>query len=225
MLAPIAPAPATTMRATSRAPTSRPTSASAGAPARPHASATPTVREADLRRRLERESLQRRAHLSHVARALPDEPGHELREDRRQPRDRPGRPALEPATTSDSAPTNTSSPSIRYGSTSSNGWFETLRPATIRRQLAHALDRPRRNRVPGSRAKLVEVERQRSAGLGGRGEMADERLLVERVVRRPDHRDRVRTVLGCVSRECNRLGRRLSTAVNGDVEPVYRPHR
>jgi hypothetical protein len=30
----------------------------------------------------------------------------------------------------------------------------------------------------------------------------DERLLVERVVRRPDHGDRVRTDLDCVSREC-----------------------
>ena len=53
--------------------------------------------EAELRRRLEREALQRRPHLSHVARALPDEPGHELREDRSQPRDRAGGPALEPA--------------------------------------------------------------------------------------------------------------------------------
>ena len=50
--------------------------------------------------------------------------------------------------------------------------------------------------------------------------MPDERLLVERVVRRPDHGDRVRTDLGRVSRERDRLGRRLRPAVNGDVEPV-----
>ena len=51
--------------------------------------------EADLQGGLERESLQHRAHLRDVARAIPHEPGHELGEGGRQSGDRPGRSALE----------------------------------------------------------------------------------------------------------------------------------
>jgi hypothetical protein len=50
----------------------------------------------------------------------------------------------------------------------------------------------------------------------------DDRLLVQRVVRRPDHGDRVGTDLGRVSSKRHRLGGRLRPAVNGDVEPFAR---
>src|SRR5215204_1098162 len=47
-----------------------------------------------------------------------------------RPETLPAAPRSTPASTSDSAPMNTSSPSRRYGSTASSGWFETLSPAT-----------------------------------------------------------------------------------------------
>ena len=136
------------------------------------------------------------------------------------PETAPAAPRSSPRRTSDSAPTKTSSPSIRYGSTVLERLVRDLQPREVRRQLAQALDRGGRNRVAGPRAELVEVERERRARLGRRGEVRDDRLLVERVVRRPDHRDGVGADLRRVRGQRDRVGRGLRAAVDGDLEAV-----
>ena len=90
----------------------------------------------------------------------------------------------------------------------------------VRRALLHSLDRAERDRVAATGAKSVEVERQRPARFGSGDEVPYERVLVEGVIGRPDHGDCIRALHGCVGRERNRLGRRLRSAVDGDVETV-----
>ena len=220
MLAPIAPAPATTIRAIAPAPTSRPgaairrgrlTSSRTGTPSRPRqnfaaawngkrSSAARTSPTSPARSRTSRATSSGKTAAS--------------------PETAPTAPLSSPRTTSDSAPTNTSRPGDEVGLHVLERLVRHLQAREVRRQSAHARDRRGRDRVPRARPKLVQVERQRGAGLGGRGEMADERLLVELVVRRPDDRDRVRADLFRMCGERDRLGRRLRAAMNCDVEPV-----
>ena len=74
------------------------------------------------------------------------------------------------------------------------------------------------DRVAARDRELVDVERERRAGAGGGGEVLELRSLVEREVRRRDHRDRVGAGLGGVGGECDRVGGRLRAGVDGDLE-------
>ena len=175
--------------------------------------------------RLEREALEHRAHLRDVARAIPHEPGHELREGRRQAGDRPGRSALEALEDERLGPDEDVEPFDQERLDRLERLVRDLEPGEVRRELAQPLDRAERDRVAAARAKLVEVEGERVAGLGRRGEMPNERLLVERVVRRPDDRDGIRALPGGIRRELHGVGRRLRAAVDGHVEAVAAPPR
>ena len=71
------------------------------------------------------------------------------------------------------------------------GRVRDLQAGEVRRPLAQPLDHRKRDRVPAARLELVEVERHRRAGRRSRAEVLEQLLLVEREVRRRDHRDRV----------------------------------
>ena len=77
-----------------------------------------------------------------------------------------------------------------------------------------------RNRITASRRELVDIEWKRLTSLRRGREVLEQRRLVEREVRRPDHRDRVGAEVGGVRRELFGLARRLRPAMHGDREPV-----
>jgi hypothetical protein len=52
--------------------------------------------------------------------------------------------------------------------------------------------------------------------------VADQRVLVEGVIGRPDHGDGVGSGFGCVFREAHRVGSRLRAAVHRDLQPAMR---
>src|SRR5262249_53528151 len=89
----------------------------------------PASVEHDLRGRVEREPVERGAQAFRVfgplrrARAAPP-----AGERPRRPEAAPAAPRSSPRTTSDSAPTKTSSPGSKYGSTRSHGRSETFSP-------------------------------------------------------------------------------------------------
>ena len=85
-----------------------------------------------------------------------------------------------------------------------------------------ALEDGRRDRVPGRRRELVDVERQRRARRRGGEEVRVLRLLVELEVRRADHDHRVRPDLRSVCGERHRVPRGLRAAVHGDSEAIVR---
>ena len=97
---------------------------------------------------------------------------------------------------------------------------ETLRPTTFGRGVAEALEHRWRDRVPGRRRELVDVERHGSARRRGGEKVAVLGLLVELEVRRTDDDDGVGTDLGCVGGQRDRVGRGLRAAVDGDLEPL-----
>ena len=121
-----------------------------------------------------------------------------------------------------SGPTKTSRPSSRYGENRSNGASETFSPARFGARSRSSVEHRQRHRVAARALELVDVERERSAGGRGGREVLEQRPLVEREVRRPDHRDRVDAGLGCVRRERDRVRRRLGAAVCGDLQPSRR---
>ena len=118
---------------------------------------------------------------------------------------------------SGSEPTKTSRPSIRNGSHVLEWTVRDLQPGEVRSLVPDALDRGDRQGVAGARAELVEVEGQRCARRSRSDEVAHERLLVERVVRRPDHGHRIRPGFCGVLRQANRVRRGLRTAVDGHL--------
>ena len=106
----------------------------------------------------------------------------------REPGDGARGPARSPSKSSDSAPTKTSSPSSRYGCTLSNGVSETFSPARFVAR-SRSLD----STVTGRRSRSHARTRRRRTGPArthrGGLEVIEQRALVEREVRRPDHRD------------------------------------
>ena len=90
---------------------------------------------------------------------------------------------------STSGPTKTSRPSERYGSNASQGASLTLRPTKFGSLVAQPPEHVERDRVAARARELVDVERQRRARRCGSREVRELGGLVEREVRRPDHRD------------------------------------
>ena len=121
-----------------------------------------------------------------------------------------------------SGPTKMSKPGSRYFSNALERRVRDLEPDDVRRVVAQPLEHGRRDRVPGRRRELVDVERQRRARGRGGEEVRVLRLLVELEVRRADDDDRIGADLGRVRRERHRVRGRLGAAVDGDLEPLVR---
>ena len=100
------------------------------------------------------------------------------------------------------------------------GRVRDLQAGKVRRLLAQPLDDGDRDRVAAARLELVEVERHRGAGRGGRNEVREQLLLVEREVRRRDDRHRVGACLGRTGCERDGVVRRLRADVHGHLEPA-----
>src|SRR4051812_37701750 len=126
------------------------------------------------------------------------------------PETAPTAPAASPRSSSASAPTKTSRPSTRDGSRrpprgtppgpeKAAGPLEgvgreplpravrALHPREVRSTLAQPLDHGQGNRVAAPCLELVEIERHRRAGTGGRLEVREQLALVEGEVRRGGH--------------------------------------
>src|SRR5439155_12408668 len=94
----------------------------------------------------------------------------------------------------------------------------------VRRAVAQTPYDADRNRVAASRGELVDVERHRLARLRRGLEVRKQRPVVEREVRRADHRDGIGAEIGGMSSELDGLACRLGAAVDGDRE-LLRPSR
>ncbi len=137
-----------------------------------------------------------------------------------RPETAPSAPCSSASSTSGSDPTNRSSPSSAYGSIALQGVSDTFRPARFGGGLAEALDHCHGDRVAGPARELVDVERQRSARLGRRAQVLEQRGFVEREVGRRDHGHRVGPDLLRVRRERDRVRGRLGSRVDRDLEAV-----
>ena len=109
--------------------------------------------------------------------------------------------------------------------TCSHGRSETFRPARLGARSRRRSSTGKRHRVAARARELVDVERQRRARACSGGEVLEQLGLVQREVGRRDHRDRVGTLLCRVSRERDRVRRRLRAAVNRDLKPPARRPR
>ena len=136
----------------------------------------------------------------------------------RRPR-RSAPPAM-PRKMSDSGPTKTSRPERQVRLERLPGSVAHLHPDEVRGLVAQPPQDVERDGIPARLRELVDVERQRRTRVRGRGEVRELRRLVEGEVRRADDRDRGRTCLGRVGSESDRVGRRLRSAVSGNVEPT-----
>jgi len=95
-----------------------------------------------------------------------------------------------------------------------------LHAGEVRRRLPQAFDHGHRDRVPRPPGELVDVERERAAGLGCRAQMREQRRSVEGEVRRRDHRDGIGADLLGVRGERDAVGRALSAGVDRNLEPI-----
>jgi methylglutaconyl-CoA hydratase len=93
-----------------------------------------------------------------------------------------------------------------------------LEAGEVRGDLAQTCEHLERNGVPTRARELVDVERRRSAGCGGRGEVREQRVVVQREVRRRDHRDPLHPCAGRVVRELDRPRGRLGAAVRDHLQ-------
>jgi hypothetical protein len=96
-----------------------------------------------------------------------------------------------------------------------------LQAAQVGRGFPQPLDQRDRDGVARSRLELVDVERERRARRRRGLEVAPERALVEREVRRRDHGNGRGAGLGRMRRERGRVGGRLGAAVGGDGQPAW----
>src|SRR5439155_16838940 len=111
---------------------------------------------------------------------LAHEAGDELRERRRQARDCPGGSVLEASKKERLGTDEHVEPLDQIRLDLLEGLIRDLEAGQVRCELAQALDDRKRDRISGACTKLVEVEGQRAARLGGGGEMPNQRLFVER---------------------------------------------
>jgi hypothetical protein len=90
----------------------------------------------------------------------------------------------------------------------------------VGRGLPQAFHERHRDRVAGARRELVDVEGQPPARLSSRTQVLEQRGVVQREVRRRDHRDGVGADLLGVGGQRHGVGGRLSAGVHRDREPL-----
>ncbi len=177
-----------------------------------------------LERRVERDRAEERSQGRHVVAggrvAIVHERGHDLGERGREARDRAVGAVLERLEHQRLRPDEQVEPLERVGFDRAPGRVRHLEAREVRRGLAEAFDHRHRDRVAGPARELVDVERQRSARLGRRAQVLEQRGFVEREVGRRDHGHRVGPDLLRVRRERDRVRRRLGSRVDRDLEAV-----
>jgi methylglutaconyl-CoA hydratase len=158
--------------------------------------------------------------LGDIASALVNGGGDEIREDRRQRRDGPRGPGREPLRKQRFRADEDVEPFDQVRREALPRPVGDLQAGEVRRPLAQLGEYVERDGVAAARSELVDVEGERLACVGRRFEVAKQRPLVEREVRRCDHGDGVRAEIGRVRRKVDRLARRLRAAVNSDGEAI-----
>ena len=168
---------------------------------------------------MERKRLETRAQFAQVASPLAADCGDDvLGEHRRQTGDGTSRAAFEAGPNQDLRPDEDVKPLDQIRLEILPGLVGDLEAGQIRRFLPEARDHIERNRIPTAGGELVHVERERLAR-GGRGrEVAKQRDVVEAVVRRPDHGNRVRSRDRRVLGQGDRVSGGLRAAMNRDGE-------